>query len=317
MSANFNDIKPVYQYDEFTNYAKVNKPYRGSNYEYPLGARRYARRHFKPELDGVDQVFHDDWYRHGLPVDAFYHGKLGTFYPDNTFEFRREGRTNYYDQGHREVISALLPGTLATRTTHGGAVFTHRGTKKSVPVFVGLRIRLCDGLPMQDYVLKVNKLDQKLTKPFRAEYDAKFKVALVMLKGMGEDGIIRELKELWDEIRPQLYNVTVFNAFDAYAPNDPAGAALSMALRYNINDCNYRLGEPQQSWGMEFFRRAMKPEVLIKNVKVRFYKELYKNILDKGGNIFSVKHYKYGDDIPTMEWGHDILVDGVPQHRFV
>lgn len=318
----FHDIDTVWEYSALTNYARTHKPYKtSSDYRYPLGNRKYSSRFFRPRLDDIPIELHkENWFMLAdpPPIDIYYGSiyKLGTFYPDNTFEFAPERDKDiraFYGQGDTGVISSVLPGWIQSKCQYGGSIFTHRQTKNIVPVFHGLKIRLCDGTPVQNYELKVKTLDRKLTRPHRIHFDEKFKIAMTMLKGMGEDATITEMVDI-NKTSPTLMYAEG-DLFKAYAPDDPARAVMTMALRYNINDCAYRITNMRFQNSMPWFRNGMKAEVLVRNVKTHFYDELYHALAREGENIFAVKTYKFGDKLPTMEWGHEILIDGVPCNR--
>ena len=211
-------------------------------------------------------------------------------------------------------MSAVLPGWIAARANYGGLVFVHRQTKVMLPVYKGMRIRLCDGAPTEPFELHVNTLDRKKTKPHRTQYDQMFKIATAMLSAMGVEKTCNELEEMGKGTVAPTFNYVHEELSEAFDPNDPAGAVLWLALRYNINDCRHGLKYHRSSF---WFLESLKPKPLIHNVKNHFYSEIYNDVIQKGGDILKSKVYRYGDKLPTTEWGQKILVNGVEHKRIV
>lgn len=312
----FNDIDTAWEYHKFIEWAKeAKKPYRFSSKDkprYPLGDRRYSDRFFVPRLESVPE--HSEWTNWPVPIEIYYSERymLGTFHPDDTFEFNPSA--NHYGQGDIGVLSSVLPGWVSSRVNYGGLVFYHRQTKNVVPVFQGLRIRLCDGTPVQNYEMHVKSLDRKLTKPYRAAHDGMFKTGLTMLRAMGVEGIVKELEDM---IKGQVVPCVNYKHDDldkAFYPNDPAGAVLWLTLRYNIHDVESTF-RYQNTWSYKRFMHFATPENIVKNVRKYFYDEIYNAAKVKGEQVLQTKVYKFGDKLPTVEWGHEIIVDGVKCKR--
>ena len=335
----FGDIATRWEYSQFINFAKTNKPYRNTeetNPKYPLGNRRYSDRFFKPRIDlipedrkgplgvrenlvtfdknGVATSRDMPWTYFSPPIEIYYTDRymLGTFHPDDTFEFNPSWGS--YGQGDTGVMSSVLPGWIAARANYGGLVFVHRQTKVMLPVYKGMRIRLCDGAPTEPFELHVNTLDRKKTKPHRTQYDQMFKIATAMLSAMGVEKTCDELEEMGKGTVAPTFNYVHENLSEAFDPNDPAGAVLWLALRYNINDCRHGL---KYNRGSYWFLKSLEPKPLIHNVKSHFYSEIYNDVIQKGGDILKSKIYRYGDKLPTTEWGQKILVNGVEHKRIV
>ena len=314
----FGDIATRWEYSQFINFAKTNKPYRNTeetNPKYPLGNRRYSDRFFKPKIDLIpEDLRHVPWIHLNPPIEIYYTDRsmLGTFHPDNTFEFNPSW--GCYGQGDTGVVSAVLPGWIAARAKYGGLVFVHRQTKVMLPVYKGMRIRLCDGAPTEPFELHVNTLDRKKTKPHRTQYDQMFKIAAAMLSAMGVEKTCDELEEMGKGTVAPTFNYVHEELSEAFDPNDPAGAVLWLALRYNINDCRHGLKYHQHSY---WFLKSLEPKPLIHNVKNHFYSEIYNDVIQKGGDILKSKVYRYGDKLPTTDWGQKILVNGVEHKRIV
>lgn len=324
----FYDIKSVWEYKHLLQIAKDQKPYRGSNKEqpkYPLGNRRYSDRYFKPCIDLLDKDEQRDikasedpkaWMYFGTPIEIYYTDayRLGTFYKDSTFEFNPSA--DGYNQGDTGIMSSVLPGFLYSKVGYGGAVFRHRQTKTEVPVYQGLRIRLCDGRPTEDFEMHVYTLDRKKTKVYREAHDGMFKNGLFMLKAMGVENIFEELKQI------ALGKITLpvdykhEDLFKSYDHNDAAGAILSLALRYNINDCKYQFSY-SNSWGYQRFLSSLGPEPLVRSVKNYFYTEVYNEAISRKEEVLQTKIYKFGDKLPTTAWGHKIFVNGVERKRII
>jgi hypothetical protein len=316
----FNDIDTVWEYHQLIDKTRKIKPYKNSGQTpvYPLGNRRYSDRYFKPNLDARGEVLkqeilnnNEPWDIHDLPIDAYYNGKLGSFHPDNTFEFNPDA--TYFGQGETGVISSMLPGWVQSKAQCGGMIFTHRQTNNVVPVFQGLKIRLCDGTPVQDYEMHVNYLDKKLTKKYRQRHDSMFKMGSTMLKAMGTEGVLSELKQMVEgQVAPAI-NYNHEDLLKAFDPQDAAGAILWLTLRYNINECSWRLRRSSTGgawWGQERFISSMSPNVLTANVKTHFYNEIYNAAIRDGDELRRSKVFKFGDKIPTVVWGYKIVVDG-------
>jgi len=313
----FYDIKTVWEYSQLIDQAKNSKPYRNTdelNPKYPLGKRRYSDRYFKPVLQ---ETHGKNWqYSSNLPpIEIYYTDRymLGTFYSDNTFKFNPSA--GCYGQGDTGVISSVLPGWIVARSNYGGLVFVHRQTKISIPVYQGMRIRLCDGSPTEPFELHANTLDRKKTKAYRAVHDEMFKVATAMLSAMGEEAIFNEMKQMVHGQVAPFINYRQSELSKAYDSNDPAGAVMWLALRYNINDC--RCGYVYDKYMSTRIMNSLKPKVLVRNVKDNFYKEVYKEAIGKGESLLKSYVYRYGDKLPTAEWGQKIFVDGVEHKRIV
>lgn len=316
----FYDIKTVWEYKQLAEHASKTKPYRNSSKEnprYPLGNRRYSERFYKPRLDLIDEDLRDEeWWYCGPPIEIYYQDRymLGTFHKDSTFEFNPSFGS--YSQGDTGVVSSVLPGWIQSKVNYGGLIFHHKQAKVQVPIYQGLRVRLCDGTPTEPYEMHVHSLDRMKTKPYRKEHDGMFKNGLFMLKAMGAESVVEELKSI------ALGNIKLERDYKdtdldmAYDPKDPAGAILALALRYNLNNCSCKFSY-SNSWGYQRFLASMGPQPLIRSVKNYFYRELYIRARDKGEEVLQTKVYKFGDKMPTTEWGHKILVNGVERKRLV
>lgn len=323
--SSFQDIKTVWEYYQFLEQASKTKPYKGGSKDvlkYPLGNRRYSDRYFRPRLDMLPEIYQRDisveeWFNHPAqpPIEIYYTDRymLGTFHPDNTFEFNPSWGS--YGQGDNGVVSAVLPGWIQSKVQYGGCLFTHRQTRIAVPVFEGLRIRLCDGSPVQDYKLQVNFLDKKLTKPYRDKYENMFTVASAMLKGMGAEAIYKELMAMVEGQVAPAFNYKHEDLLKSFTADDPAGAVMWLTLRYNIADCRYRLNGPGSYWATHRLMDGLDPTNLLKNVRARFFDEVYTEAKAKGENLFRVKTFKHGDKLPTIGWGSKLLVDGQERKR--
>lgn len=337
----FADIDTIWEYHQLLDKASKTKPYRTSSEEepkYPLGNRRYSDRYFKPRIDLIDEVRDSPygvkesivitnkdgstdtkpmpWTYYNPPIEIYYTDryKLGTFHSDSTFEFNPSA--GGYGQGDTGVMSSVLPGWISSKAQYGGLVFYHRQTRSQVPVFEGLRIRLCDGTPVQNYELHVNSLDRKATKGYRSKHDDMFKLGLTMLKAMGVENFVKELESMVEGQVAPAFNYKHEDLFKAFSPEDAAGAILWLALRYNVQDCRYKFAY-KLSWSYNRFIKSMSPENLVRNVRNYFYKEIYNIGIDKGEKVLQTKVYKFGDKLPTVEWGSQIIVDGAVHKRLV
>ena len=307
----FRDVERVWSYSSFTKYAKEHKPYRDSPKDkprYPLGARRYSSRFYSPIISAGTPY---DWWDSSVnpPSIAIYYGernKLGIYHPDDVFEFVSDLG---YGQGEALLVSAVLPGYLHCEGQRGGYLFKHSKTGHTVPVFEGLRIRVCDGMPIDDYEIHVNVLDKKKTKEFRTKHDLMFKTGLAVLKAMGQDVIINELAAMMaGQVAPAM-NYQHKDVHRSYDSLDPGGAMLWLLLRYDINSSQYYASYAQSSgWSWDSFKRTLFPENIVRNVKQHFYNEVYKNVIAEGGDIHKVKVTKFGDALPTTAWGYKIVL---------
>lgn len=322
----FTDINTVWEYRQLLEQAFKTKPYKGGSKDvlkYPLGKRRYSERYFRPRIDMLPEVTQEHmsvehWFNHydKPPIEVYYTDNcmLGTFYPDDTFEFNPSHSTYY--QGAAGVVSSVLPGWIQCKSQYGGYIFTHRQTRSVVPVFEGLRIRLCDGTPVQNYELQVNFLDKKLTKPYRDRHENMFEVAHAMLKGMGTVAILKELSEMIQGQVAPAFNYKHEDLSKSFTTDDPAGAVMWLALRYNIGNCRWDIDRYHMStWLSHRLMHTFEPSILLKNVKARFLDEVYTEAGMKGENIFRTKTFKHGDKLPTIGWGSKLLVDGQERKR--
>ena len=318
----FADIDTIWEYRQLLDKAAQIKPYRNTgalNPKYPLGTRRYSDRYFKPRLDLIkhEDINPPTWYNYydKPPIEIYYTDRymLGTFHPDNTFEFNPS--VGSYNQGDTGVVSSVLPGWITSKANYGGLVFYHRQTRTAVPVYENMRIRLCDGMPTDPFELHVNTLDRKKTKSYRAKYDEMFKLSVTMLKAMGSEAIAHELHEMIKGQVAPAFNYKHEELSKAYDSNDPAGAVMWLAMRYNISNCRY--AHHYQGYGFRRFLSSLTPEVLVRNVKNYFYKEIYNEAISKGEDVLKSKIYRYGDKLPTAEWGQKIIVNGVVHKRLV
>lgn len=313
----FRDVERAWSYNIFTKYAENNKPYRDSPKDrprYPLGARRYSNRFYEPVGMSKESI-PTNWMYSKAPVALYYgeRNKLGIYHPDDTFEFVSDLG---YGQGEALLVSAVLPGYLYCDSQCGGYLFKHMKTGYIVPVFEGLRIRVCDGLPLQNYEIHVNVLDKKKTKAFREGHERMFKTGLAVLKAMGSEAIMNELSAMIDgQVSPAI-NYVHKNVHESYDSLDPGGSLLWLALRYNINDVQYHAKYKHvNTWGWENFRRVTIPETIVRNVKTRFYDELYHNAIEKGDEICKSKVVKFGDTLPTVKWGYKIVLTDTGEVR--
>jgi len=320
----FNDIDTIWEYRQLIERAINVKPYRNASLEnirYPLGTRRYSERYFKPRLDLLnhkEDINLERWYYHrDQPIIEIYYSDrsmLGMFHPDNTFEFNPTWSS--YGQGDTGVVSSVLPGWISSNVNYGGLVFCHRQTGIKIPVYKGMRVRLCDGMPIDPFELHVNNLDRKKTKSHRAKYDEQFKLATTMLKAIGEESILNEINEMVKGQVAPCFNYVHEDLSKACDMNDPAGAVMWLALRYNVAGSRHGYAYAN-GWSRRRLLEQMKPEVLVRNVKNHFYKEIYNIAIKKGEDILNSKIYRYGDKLPTAEWGQKIVVNGVEHKRIV
>jgi len=321
----FYDINTRWEYIDFIKQARQEKPYKGNTLpKYPLGRRRYSLRYWTPVIDllkvkqeyGVereDAMQH--WWSFADSIEAYYGPyRLLTYYPDNTVAFTPNMR---YGQGETQILSRVLPGWVGSKAQYGGMMFTHKHSRVSHPLYEGMRIRICDGQPVNDYEVHVNALDKKLTAPIRKKYDELFKIAGAMLRSMGDDVVYKELIEIYKGHVPlrSTENGTAitynFNEVEQIIdPNDPAGSVMNLVMRYDWAQTRYKIQYWPDHYYKEFCVHSQGGENLVKGVKELFFTELYKDGMRRGENYHKVKVFRTGEKIGTCYWGHKMFVDG-------
>lgn len=304
---NFGDIRTRWEYMDFIKQAREQKPYRGVEMpKYPLGNRRYSDRYWVPRISLEDK---NDWINKSPPIETYYGNTLlGVFYPDNTFEFTGG---SYYG-GDTMIMSRLLPGWIAHKVNYGGMLFYHKQSRVTHPVYKGMRLRLCDGVPTKDYEVHVNVVDRKATAPIRKQYDEFFKTAGIMLRAMGDEAIYKELHETETMVKSVGKNLLS----DVINMNDPAGSVMALVLRYNWAETGSRLHWNNNNWSYKIFcSHSRGGENLVKSIRELLFKELYKEGLEEGKQYLKTKVLKPGEKLGTCNWGHKIFVDGVEVQR--
>jgi hypothetical protein len=307
----FNDVWRRKTYAEFMHEAKTTAPYRGADrvVRYPLGKRAYSNRYWTKEENRVG-IFYKDCV-------------LGYVHPDDTFEFRMTPGRTAYDQGEALMLGSFLPVWVMSNASQGGCICIRKQRNegetykdhKRYPVFEGLRIRLSDGYIADDqtYEIHTNVLNRKATKPVREPYEKMFKLAETMIRGMGAEAIVREMKERMNgQITPAIawQSTDLSEAFD---PNDPAGACILLALRYAYADMAHHIGWNEQravrhlEWRLNGF---------VKYIAKVFYDELYTHAINEGKEIFSVKVTGPKDKLTSNKWGQKVFVNGVECKRY-
>lgn len=303
----FNDVVRRKTYAEFLQEAGTIKPYRGTTNKYPLGARCYSNRYWTKEDNRVG-IFYKD-------------SVLGYVHPDDTFEFRMANNRTAYDQGEALLLSSLLPGWVMSKASQGGCIFIRKdsGQKysdfKRYPVFEGLRLRLSDGYIADDqtYEIHTSVLNRKATKPVREPYEQMFKLAETMIGAMGAEAIVREMKQMMQgQVSPAM-NYRATNVTEAFDINDPAGACMWLALRYDYADISTNIIWNEQRAARRLEWRLNK---LVKYIAKVFYDELYSNAMKQGKEIITTKVTGPKDKLTTNKWGQKVFVNGVECKRY-
>jgi hypothetical protein len=88
-----------------------------------------------------------------------------------------------------------------------------------------------------------------------------------------------------------------------------------LAVRYNIKDCRSQYVYDKYMTARTTLHLI--PKVLVRNVKDNFYNEVYKEAIGRGESLLKSYVYRYGDKLPTAEWGQKIFVNGVEHKRIV
>jgi hypothetical protein len=174
------DIDKV-SYNKLLKITQTEKPYANTE-AYPLGARRYSRRHFRQREDGAFTLH--DWNLKAAEKDEVNAKAIGTQYvlavvhPDNSFEYVT------FDNGSTQFMTALAGG-VAHIKARGGHVHYYR---QSHPVFKGLRINLDSHEAVTPYVMRVRTLDKKKAKDYLRQFEVSKKVGRHMLDAMDWQG---------------------------------------------------------------------------------------------------------------------------------
>jgi len=173
----YNDIGKV-SYARLKREMEMDKPYANTK-AYPLGERRYSRRHFRQREDGAFTLH--DWNLKSAEKDEMNHSAIGPQYvsaivhPDNSFEY-----VTILDNGSTQFLSALAGGVAHVKA-RGGHVHYYR---QCHPVFNGLRINLDSHEAVTPYVMRVKTLDKKKAKDYLQQYEVSKKIGRHMLDAM-------------------------------------------------------------------------------------------------------------------------------------
>jgi hypothetical protein len=140
-----------------------------------------------------------------------------------------------------------------------------------------------------------------------------FKLAELMIRSMGAEAIVREMKQmLGGQVSPAMnyQSSTLTEAFDA---NDPAGACLWLALRYRYLDMAHHI-----SWNEQRAARHLEWRLnsFVKYIAKVFYDELYMQAMGEGKEMFSVKVTGPKDKLTSNKWGQKVFVNGVECKRY-
>jgi hypothetical protein len=224
-------------YERLEHIANTNKPYRGTDNEFPLTKRAHSYKRFFKETDAkgepffriiygykytdryIDKAEYDAKQAEGLYVRVETQAdnsvkyivwdrnwdEIGIVRKDNTFELTA---TNLH-QGTRYFIGAMFNnwmGEVISSVRHGGAIYKEiTGTwrnptvTKVIPLFRGQRINLDTNNSVLDYEVHLSKVNRTRTKQIMAEYVEDIKFNEVMFKTMTEDSFISSLKEVYAE----------------------------------------------------------------------------------------------------------------------
>lgn len=195
----FRDVHKM-NYADFMRIVKTTSPYRGTD-AYPVGSRRYSRRHFIVRDDKV-LVWEANLkmaadVRAGKNTNSWVaDSHLITIHPDNTVEFH-----NVRGIGDGGYLSAILGGYIGSSSKHSGTIWSvYVGNEQRVhPVFKGLRVSLDDHSvhPDSQYKMIYRRIIPKEKEKVMGELEKQLTVAQAMLNSMSLDGI----KEMYKELR--------------------------------------------------------------------------------------------------------------------
>jgi len=175
------DIDKV-SYNKLLKITQTEKPYANTK-AYPLGERRYSRRHFRQREDGAFTLH--DWNLKAAEKDEVNAKAIGTqyvaavVYPDNSFEY-----VTILDNGSTQFMTALAGGVTHIKA-RGGSVHHYR---QCHPLFKGLRINLDSHEAVTPYVMRVRTLDKKKAKDYLRQFEVSKKVGRHMLDAMDWKG---------------------------------------------------------------------------------------------------------------------------------
>ena len=180
------DVSKV-SYNKLLKITQMEKPYANTK-AYPLGERRYSRRHFRQREDGAFTL-HDwnlnDWNLKAAEKDEVNAKAIGPQYvaavvhPDNSFEY-----VTIIDNGSTQFMTALAGGVTHIKAK-GGNVHHY---KRCHPLFKGLRIDLDSHEAVTPYVMRVKTLDKKKAKDYLRQFEVSKKVGRHMLDAMDWKG---------------------------------------------------------------------------------------------------------------------------------
>jgi hypothetical protein len=224
-------------YERLEHITKTNKPYRGTENEFPLTKRAHSYKRFIRETDAkgdayfriiygyryvdryIDKAEYDEAQSKNLYVRVEtqadnsvkyivwdrYWDDIGIVRKDNTFELTA---TNLH-QGTRHFIGAMFNNWMSaviSSVRHGGAIYkeitgswSNQTVTKVIPLFKGQRINLDTNSSVLDYEVHLSKVNRTRTKQIMAEYIEPLQFNEVMFKTMSPDAFISSLQETYAE----------------------------------------------------------------------------------------------------------------------
>ena len=295
----YNDVMRV-SYARLKREMETDKPFKNTN-AYPLGERRYSRRHFRMREDGAFTLH--DWHLVSAEKDKhdkkhMHYYTLAVVHPDNSFEY-----TAIDNLGSIQFLCALAGGVTHSKV-HGGHMHFY---KKWHPLFMGLRINLDTHEAVTPYVLKTRVLNKKLGKEYLRQFEVGKQVGRHMLNAMDANGRVEVCADVVKEYGVDTLcneHVTKLMVEGKYADAIACSLMLDNNWHYIRAASMYKETGDNQ-WPFHIAR--IFGDEFIREVDTQFKGKLDDSILRGSTEVFKYSEpRKMGDIFPSSKWGYSL-----------
>jgi len=273
--------------------------YRGSeesNGAYPLGARKYSNRHFRPLEDGSYALYYADRQNMDNKVkenaDSSLRAPFAIVRPDNTIEFTRS--TGY--QSENLILRALLNASVTHSKPHEGTVIHTYGNRDSTtmhPMFQGLKLDLDTMQTTKPYELYVKVLIRDKANELIKQFDDFKVISMTMFNAMNGSGINEMIEELRIAARSQKRE----SFMEAYNK----GHYVDALMLFFFHDLNF--------W---YYLDAN--EERVKTLKTRVQNKLKlkfnEYVIRQNDTPYKLVQLETGKPFRSSKWGYKIVQDG-------
>lgn len=324
-------------YKRLLSVAHSDTPYRGSKNRFPIANRRESRKYFLVGTENDEPVmsivYGDRYCKRNITKEQYdeyiaqgkaagHSSATGEYYTwdkepnvmglvrsDNSFQFHGK----YYNQGEYMFLSNCAQGYFSTDSRRGGMIY--KVNEAMYPIYHRMKVDCETMRPLDaDIVITGRTVNRKEGKDLLERYDDFYKICEVMCKNMDSNSFCDTAKSIYDEYKPSLNDGSDFKVIDfelAFRMSDsllhqaPFDALILYGLAFNVGSMRWQVTHPRTF-------ADTNPTEIFESIKRKLNHYLYM----QNKNVFNLRQYRMGENLPASRWGYTITVGGVEVEQY-